>query len=102
MRLFAASNPGSTGLYSATWAKYDALGSAVARSDATEITGDGTAACDDQTASYQFTKQAYDWKGRLTLTTYPTGTGQTSRQHDKTLLRLLRVRASAAGARAAR
>jgi RHS repeat-associated protein len=73
--LFVASHPNSTGGYLATQTKYDALGRAVEQSNPTEITGGGYPTGDDA-AGYRFTKQAYDWKGRPTLTTFPVVTGQ--------------------------
>ncbi|MCA1568077.1 MAG: S8 family serine peptidase [Acidobacteria bacterium] len=79
--LFVASHPNSTGGYLATQTKYDALGRAVEQSNPTEIYGDGTPAGDDQfvngAGGYRWTKQAYDWKGRPTLTVFPAVAGQT-------------------------
>ncbi|HJR06714.1 MAG TPA: hypothetical protein VJ842_05620 [Pyrinomonadaceae bacterium] len=70
-----ANNANSVGSYLATRTKYDALGRAVEVSNPTEIYGDGTPTGDDA-AGYRWTKQAYDWKGRPTLTTFPAVAGQ--------------------------
>jgi RHS repeat-associated protein len=72
VRLFVASHPGSVGGYRAQLMSYDALGRVVERTSMTEITGGGTPIGDDA-AGYQRTLQWYDWKGRLTLTTFPNG-----------------------------
>ncbi|HEY1403025.1 MAG TPA: hypothetical protein VGB05_02725, partial [Pyrinomonadaceae bacterium] len=74
--LFVASHPNSTGGYLATQTKYDALNRMSEQSNPTEITGGGTPTGDDA-AGYRWTKQAYDWRGRPTLTTFPAVTGQT-------------------------
>jgi YD repeat-containing protein len=76
VRLFVASNPNSAGGYLAVETKYDALGRAVEQSNPTEITSGGTPIGDDA-AGYQWTKQAYDWKGRPTVTVFPAVAGQT-------------------------
>ncbi len=70
--LYVVSHPGSTGGYRATQIAYDSMGRVFKRSNMTEITGGGTPTGDDA-AGYQWTLQQYDWQGRPTLTTYPTG-----------------------------
>ncbi|HEY1403482.1 MAG TPA: hypothetical protein VGB05_05105, partial [Pyrinomonadaceae bacterium] len=70
--LHVVTHPGSVGGYRAMQVTYDAMGRAMRRSNMTEITGGGTPTGDDA-AGYQWTLQQYDWQGRPTLTTYPTG-----------------------------
>ena len=70
VRLVVLNHPNSTGGYRAVWTQYDNMGRVKQQSNVTEITGGGTPTGDDA-AGYQWTLQAYDWKGRPTLTTYP-------------------------------
>jgi YD repeat-containing protein len=74
--LFVATHPNSMGGYSATQTRYDALGRVVEQSNPTEIDASGYPVGDDA-AGYRWTKQAYDWNGRPTLTVFPTVAGQT-------------------------
>jgi RHS repeat-associated protein len=76
VRVFVAGHPNSLGGYRSTWVKYDALGRAVEQSNPTETDPGGTPWGDDA-AGFVWSKQAYDWKGRLTLATFPAVAGQT-------------------------
>jgi len=68
----SANHPGSTGGYIGQLITYDVMGRAIQQTKPTEITGDWVPAGDD--AAWVYTTQAYDWKGRPTLTTSPDGT----------------------------
>jgi RHS repeat-associated protein len=72
VREAAAELPGSAGGYSAQKFVYDVMGRLVQRSNPTEITV-GWAPTGDDASGWQWTLQQYDWQGRPTLTTSPTG-----------------------------
>jgi YD repeat-containing protein len=59
--------------YSSTYNVYDALGRLTQQSNPTEINGGWSPAGDDA-AGYVWSQQAYDWKGRPTVTTNQDGT----------------------------
>jgi YD repeat-containing protein len=69
----SSENPNSHGLYSAQYTYYDQMGRVFKKSNPTEVTSlwapDG-----DDSAGWVWTLQAYDWKGRPTVTTNPDGT----------------------------
>ena len=67
----SANHPGSTGGYIGRLTTFDVMGRAVQQSNPTEITGTWVPAGDD--AAWVYTSQAYDWKGRPTVTTLPDG-----------------------------
>lgn len=71
VRATATDHPGSTGLYSGQYFVYDNIGQLVQGSKPTEITAGWTPTGDD--AAWVYTVQAYDWKGRPTLTTLSDG-----------------------------
>ena len=66
MRVFS-----STGGYLGQVTSYDSMGRAIQQTNPTEITGAWVPAGDD--AAWIYSAQAYDWKGRPTLTTLPDG-----------------------------
>lgn len=76
----ASDHPGSMGGFSGQLTLYDVRGQAVKKSNPTETTASGNptgwaASGDDATANggagWVYTQQAYDWKGRPTLTINP-------------------------------
>jgi len=67
----ASDHPGSTGLYSGQYIIYDDMGRLSQQSNPTEINSSWTPVGDD--SAWVYTVQAYDWKGRPTLTTTPDG-----------------------------
>ena len=67
----SANHPGSTGGYIGQLTTYDVMGRAIQQSKPTEITGNWVPVGDD--SAWVYTTQAYDWKGRSTLTTLPDG-----------------------------
>jgi len=67
----SAFHPGSTGGYIGQLTTYDVMGRAIQQTKPTEITGTWVPTGDD--AAWVYTYQAYDWKGRPTLTTLPDG-----------------------------
>ncbi len=67
----SANHPGSTGGYIGQLTTYDVMGRAIQQTKPTEITGSWVPVGDD--AAWVYTVQAYDWKGRPTLTTMPDG-----------------------------
>jgi RHS repeat-associated protein len=69
VRFASADHPGSTGLYSAQWFFYNNMGQLVQQSNPTETNENATPTGDD--SAWIYTSQAYDWKGRPTLTTLP-------------------------------
>lgn len=69
VRVVVADHVGSAGGYRAAWTQHDKMGRVSQQSNMIEITGGGVPAGDDAAAGYQWTQQAYDWKGRPTLTT---------------------------------
>jgi RHS repeat-associated protein len=71
VRAVSADLPGSVGGYTGQYITYDAAGGAVKQSNPTEMNGSWTPAGDDAAAGWVWTLQAYDWKGRPTVTTYP-------------------------------
>jgi YD repeat-containing protein len=68
VRASATGHPGSAGGYSGQFIKYDVMGRATARTNAAEITAGWLPAGDDA-AGWVWSNQAYDWKGRPTITT---------------------------------
>jgi YD repeat-containing protein len=64
----AAGHPSSVGGYSGQFTKYDVMGRAAEQSNPAEITAAWLPAGDDS-AGWVWSKQAYDWKGRPTITT---------------------------------
>jgi YD repeat-containing protein len=70
VRVHGASHPGSSGGYSATDTKYDVIGRVWKQSDPTEVMASWAPTGDDA-AGWVYTEQAYDWKGRPTVTTSP-------------------------------
>jgi RHS repeat-associated protein len=65
-------HPNSTGGYSGQYFYRDAMNRVIKQSNPTEINASWQAAGDDA-AGWQWTLQAYDWKGRPTVTTLPGG-----------------------------
>jgi len=76
VRATIGDHPGSTGLYSGQNFVYDNMGRVVQQSNPTEITDTWTPVGDD--TAWVYTLQAYDWKGRPTLTTLPDGSTRES------------------------
>ena len=64
-------HPGSAGGFSGQYIKYDVMGRVVQQSNPTEMNGSWQPAGDD--AAWVYTQQAYDWKGRPTVTTLADG-----------------------------
>ena len=78
VRATAADLPNSTGLYRGQFTYYDVMGRVSQASNPGEMTS-GWVPTGDDAAGWVWTQQAYDWKGRPTLTTLPsTDGGQTS------------------------
>ncbi|MEO7243540.1 MAG: S8 family serine peptidase, partial [Rubrivivax sp.] len=71
-RASAQGHPGSNGGYTATLTGYDVMGRTVQQTKPTEIYGSWMPAGDDA-GGWVWTYQQYDWQGRPTLTTLPTG-----------------------------
>jgi RHS repeat-associated protein len=71
VRISSAEHPGSTGQYSSQHFVYDNMGRVVQQSNPTEITDAWIPIGDDP--AWVYTLQAYDWKGRPTVTTLPEG-----------------------------
>jgi YD repeat-containing protein len=69
----SAENPNSVGGYSAQYTYYDQMGRVFKQSSPVEVTSSWAPAGDDS-AGWVWTLQAYDWKGRPTVTTNPDGT----------------------------
>jgi len=67
----SAYHPGSTGGYIGQLTTYDVMGRTIQKSKPTEINGSWTPVGDD--SAWVYTTQAYDWRGRPTLTTLPDG-----------------------------
>ncbi|HJP94768.1 MAG TPA: S8 family serine peptidase [Pyrinomonadaceae bacterium] len=67
----SAFHPGSTGGYIGKLTTYDVMGRAIQQTNPTEISEAWAPVGDD--AAWVYTVQAYDWKGRPTLTTFPDG-----------------------------
>lgn len=74
-RVYTAASllPGSIGGYSAQRFLYDSMGRLQWESNPAETTASWTPIGDDLQAGWQWTEQAYDWKGRPTLTTNSDG-----------------------------
>ncbi len=73
VRAVATNNPGSAGGYRAQYTEHDAMGRAVKQTNPTEIDAGWNAAGTDSPQGFIWTLQAYDWKGRPTMTTNPDG-----------------------------
>ncbi len=73
VRATAGNHPGSAGGYRGQSIKYNAMGRAVEQTNAAEISADWLPAGDDA-VGWVWSKQAYDWNGRPTLTTNVDGT----------------------------
>ena len=73
VRATSGDNPNSAGGYRGQLTQYDVMGRVIKQSNPTEMTLLWAAAGDDA-AGWVWTQQAYDWKGRPTLTTNPDGT----------------------------
>jgi YD repeat-containing protein len=73
VRATAAGHPGSVGGFSAQFIKYDVMGRTIEQTNPGEITAAWIPAGDDA-AGWVWSKQAYDWKGRPTVTTNVDGT----------------------------
>lgn len=71
VRANAVDHPGSVGLYSGEYFIYDNMGRLVQQSKPTEMNASWVPTGDD--SSWVYTYQAYDWKGRPTVTTLPNG-----------------------------
>ncbi len=67
----SANHPGSTGGYIGQQTTYNVMGRPTQQSKPTEINGSWVPVGDD--SAWVYTTQAYDWKGRPTLTTLPDG-----------------------------
>jgi RHS repeat-associated protein len=72
LRASSSSFPGSAGGYRAVHLMWDAMGRIVMSSNPTEINASWAPSGDDA-AGWVWTNQAYDWKGRPTVTTEPDG-----------------------------
>jgi YD repeat-containing protein len=73
VRATGGSHLGSAGGYGGQFIKYDVMGRAVEQTNPAEITAGWLPAGDDA-AGWVWNKQAYDWKGRPTVTTNVDGT----------------------------
>jgi YD repeat-containing protein len=73
VRATGGDNPNSTGGYHGQFTLYDVMGRASQTSNPAEMNGSWTPSGDDA-AGWVWTQQAYDWKGRPTVTTNPDGT----------------------------
>jgi YD repeat-containing protein len=73
VRAVVRDHPGSQGGNSSVYNVYNNMGRLVQRSNPTEING-GWAPVGDDAAGYIWSQQAYDWKGRPTVTTNTDGT----------------------------
>jgi len=73
VRAQGGDNPNSSGLYWGQFTLYDVMGRAVQVSNPEEMTSGWSPAGEDG-AGWVWTNQAYDWKGRPTVTTNPDGT----------------------------
>ena len=71
VRALSVNHPGSTGNYIGQVIVFDVMGRAIQQSNPTEINGSWVPTGDD--AAWVYTNQAYDYKGRPTLTTLPDG-----------------------------
>jgi RHS repeat-associated protein len=84
VRATASDHPGSSGGFSGQYVVYDAMGRTIRQSNPTEISvntgawGSWLAAGDDAAGGWRETQQAYDWKGRPTVTTNADGTQKTA------------------------
>lgn len=67
-------HPGSAGGYSTVMINYDVMGRPSAQSNPTEMNALWVPSGDDAAAGWIWTRQAYDWNGRPTVTTNPDGT----------------------------
>lgn len=65
----ASDFPGSTGRYRGQYTTYDLMGRQASVSNPTEITNQWVPAGDDAEIGWKYANQAYDWKGRPTITT---------------------------------
>jgi YD repeat-containing protein len=73
-RGMGADNPNSGGGYRGQYTLYDVMGRASQTSNPTEMTS-GWVPTGDDAVGWTWTTQAYDWKGRPTLTTLPSTDG---------------------------
>ena len=71
VRAVSTDHPGSSGQLMAQLFFYDNMGRMVQQSKPTEVNAGGAPTGDD--ASWIYTLQSYDWKGRPTVTTLPDG-----------------------------
>ncbi|MFN2452987.1 MAG: hypothetical protein ABR577_02070 [Pyrinomonadaceae bacterium] len=69
----ASDLPGSAGGYSGQVSTYDAMGRVVQQTNPTEMTVGWVPSGDDAQASWVWTNQSYDWKGRPRITTNADG-----------------------------
>jgi YD repeat-containing protein len=74
VRAVGGDNPNSGGGYRGQYTLYDVMGRASQTSNMTEMTG-GWVPTGDDAVGWTWTTQAYDWKGRPTLTTLPSTDG---------------------------
>jgi RHS repeat-associated protein len=79
VRASASDHPGSSGGFTGQYVVYNNLGEVTQQSNPTEMDGSWVAAGDDVYVSgtqggWRVTQQAYDWKGRPTITTNTDGT----------------------------
>jgi hypothetical protein len=72
-RVTISEHPGSTGTLKSQYRVFDIMGRVMERSNPTEINGSWAPAGDDS-IGYIYSQQAYDWKGRPTVTTNPDAT----------------------------
>src|SRR5260370_14522752 len=77
VRAVAQDHPGSTGQYSGQYTVFDIMGQVAQQSNPKEMNSQWIAAGDDTVAHWVYTLQAYDWKGRPTVTTNSDGTQRT-------------------------
>ncbi|HKR59587.1 MAG TPA: S8 family serine peptidase, partial [Pyrinomonadaceae bacterium] len=72
LRSIGSDNPNSSGGYRGQFSLYDNMGRLWWQSNPAEMTGSWVPTADDA-AGWVWTTQAYDWKGRPTVTTLPDG-----------------------------
>jgi RHS repeat-associated protein len=77
VRAVAQDHPGSLGQYAGQYTVFDAMGRLAQQSNPTEMNSQWLAAGDDVVAGWIYTLQAYDWKGRPTVTTNSDNTQRT-------------------------
>jgi len=74
VRATGGDNPNSAGGYRGQYIEYDLMGRVFRQSNPSEMTGSWATAGDDAAAGWVWTTQAYDWKGRPTVTISADGT----------------------------